>query len=61
MKFPDDLPEIMFYRVGSTSRTCLPRRPVVYVSSSGKTDAPRPIKGPREMARRGDEHYGDLE
>jgi hypothetical protein len=38
--YPDDLPWILEYRVGSTVRTTLPRRSVAYVASSGVTDAP---------------------
>jgi len=41
--FPDDLPEILFYRLGTAthpvSLPTLPRRPVRYVSSNGQTDA----------------------
>jgi hypothetical protein len=36
---PDDLPGILYYRVGCTVRATLPRRPVSYVGSSGATDA----------------------
>lgn len=39
MTFPDDLPWVIFYRCGSTSRIGLPRRPVHYVGTSGNTDA----------------------
>lgn len=39
MDFPADLPGILHYRVGATVRATLPRTPVVYVSSSGSTNA----------------------
>jgi hypothetical protein len=39
MTFPPDLPGILYYRVGGVILTTLPRRPVVYVSSSGATNA----------------------
>lgn len=41
--FPDDLPEILFYQLGTArhpvSQPTLPRRPVRYISSSGLTDS----------------------
>lgn len=37
--FPDDLPEILFYRCGNTCLPTLPRTPVRSVGTSGKTDA----------------------
>ena len=40
MNFPDDLPFILEYRCGKTVRITLPRRPVSFVSTSGKSDAP---------------------
>jgi hypothetical protein len=39
LTFPEDLPWMIEYRVGSTVRITLPRVPVHYVSSSGSTDA----------------------
>jgi hypothetical protein len=39
MELPDDLPEIIFYRCGSTSRPALPRKPVESIGSNGETDA----------------------
>jgi hypothetical protein len=40
VQFPDDLPLMLEYRVGSTVRPTLCRRPVRYIGTSGKTDAP---------------------
>jgi hypothetical protein len=39
IEFPADLPGIMWYRVGVTARSTLPRNPVESVSSSGATNA----------------------
>ena len=39
MNFPPDLPEIIEYATGPVSRYALPRKPVEFVSSSGKTTA----------------------
>ncbi len=39
MNFPADLPEILEYRLGVVLIRALPRRPVFYVGSSGKTNA----------------------
>jgi len=49
MKFPDDLPHMLEYRLGGVIvggrmtrivvLPCLPRRPVRYIGTSGKTDA----------------------
>lgn len=40
MDLPDDLPTILFYRVGKTCKPCLPRRPVQAVKAGGRTNAP---------------------
>lgn len=39
MVFPDDLPAILEYRLGPVLIRALPRRPVAFVGSSGKTNA----------------------
>lgn len=40
MKFPEDLPEILYWRMGECVKPTLCRRPVSYQASSGRTDAP---------------------
>jgi hypothetical protein len=39
MNFPDDLPWMIEYQVGTVVLTTLPRRPVSFRGSSGTTDA----------------------
>ncbi len=41
MKFPDDLPELVEYRIGVTVRGTLCRRPVRFIGSNGATDSPQ--------------------
>lgn len=40
MQFPDGLPAILFYCCGPVIRVAMPRTPVEFISSSGKTTAP---------------------
>jgi len=39
MTYPDDLPHMLEYRVGTVVLTTLCRRPVEYISTSGDTNA----------------------
>lgn len=39
MAYPEDLPIILYYRVGKTVRVTLPRSPVQNMSTSGVTNA----------------------
>lgn len=38
MTYPDSLPGILFWKVGATSRTALPRKAIEYLGSSGRTN-----------------------